>query len=451
MHFLKQFLSGARSSTVPSPAVIPTRYPTHGIPLFIHLPVQSAPRNTTRLNSASTPGPMLSSYADPPTSRILNTHPPPTQNSSFELPNLSLPLRPIWMTPATTTFPSIPDMRTFLPVICLSASKQVQAGTERRSVGFSYVQGSGDDHELWSMVSICSSSSHLCLDLYLLEGLTPDLFWTHRPALLSASRSELPALIQKLVDADTKVTDIGGRTPPSPPSPVAKVGGRLLICTLCDLSHLNLEEEVAKDDETAYVLINHGDPRTDASEAAPSQGPNNSPHIHQLDGEITTPSSRSPKIILYLTHNFPSSKKGHFHFLSHILPASYAFIDAHLTRSENTRVCVACETGKDVSIGIVLAVLGGMFNDEGVFVGTSTSSGFRSLISLEMAGLEDSGQRLCDEEMQLSVQREHVDKKSLRTRLEWIIASRPVANPARATLKRVNEFLITPGRVGSGS
>jgi len=108
----------------------------------------------TKLNSISTPGPILSSYADPPTSRILHIHPPSTQNSSCELSNLSHPLRPIWITPATTTFPSIPDTRTFLPVIYLSASKQVQAGTERRSVGFSYVQGSGDDHELWSIASV---------------------------------------------------------------------------------------------------------------------------------------------------------------------------------------------------------------------------------------------------------------------------------------------------------
>src|SRR5882762_3990017 len=36
------------------------------------------------------------------------------------------------------------------------------------------------------------------------------------------------------------------------------------------------------------------------------------------------------------------------------------------------------------------------------------------------------------------------DKKSIRTRLEWIIASRPQANPSRATLRRVNKFLLSP-------
>lgn len=59
----------------------------------------------------------------------------------------------MWITPATTTFPTIkgesPD---FLPIICVSASKQIQQGMERRSGGFAYIQGSGDDHELWGMV-----------------------------------------------------------------------------------------------------------------------------------------------------------------------------------------------------------------------------------------------------------------------------------------------------------
>jgi tRNA A64-2'-O-ribosylphosphate transferase len=36
-----------------------------------------------------------------------------------------------------------------------------------------------------------------------------------------------------------------------------------------------------------------------------------------------------------------------------------------------------------------------------------------------------------------------VNKDSIRTRLEWIIASRPAANPSRTTLKRVNEFLLS--------
>ena len=35
-------------------------------------------------------------------------------------------------------------------------------------------------------------------------------------------------------------------------------------------------------------------------------------------------------------------------------------------------------------------------------------------------------------------------KSSVRTRLEWIIASRPQVNPSRTILKRVNDFLFSP-------
>lgn len=40
-----------------------------------------------------------------------------------------------------------------------------------------------------------------------------------------------------------------------------------------------------------------------------------------------------------------------------------------------------------------------------------------------------------------------VDKDSLRTRLHWIIASLPQANPSRATLKRLNEFFMSATHV----
>jgi tRNA A64-2'-O-ribosylphosphate transferase len=75
-----------------------------------------------------------------------------TQDSSYALPELARPLRPLWITPASARFPYIAPDASFLPVICVSASRAVDDGTERRMEGFSYVQGSGDDHELWGQV-----------------------------------------------------------------------------------------------------------------------------------------------------------------------------------------------------------------------------------------------------------------------------------------------------------
>lgn len=48
--------------------------------------------------------------------------------------------------------------------MCVSASRTVNAGTERRMEGFSYVQGSGDDHELWGQVRYLLSLSNLLDD-----------------------------------------------------------------------------------------------------------------------------------------------------------------------------------------------------------------------------------------------------------------------------------------------
>ena len=78
--------------------------------------------------------------------------------SAYTVPELPLPLRPLWITPATSVFPQLPapEHARYLPIICVSASKQAHDGVERRLNGFSYVQGSGDDHELWGMVRLPS-------------------------------------------------------------------------------------------------------------------------------------------------------------------------------------------------------------------------------------------------------------------------------------------------------
>ena len=77
---------------------------------------------------------------------------PRVQDSSYTLPELTRPLRPLWITPASACFPHVAPDASLLPIICVSASRAVDEGTERRTGGFSYVQGSGDDHELWGQV-----------------------------------------------------------------------------------------------------------------------------------------------------------------------------------------------------------------------------------------------------------------------------------------------------------
>ncbi|KAF8962723.1 initiator tRNA phosphoribosyl transferase [Flammula alnicola] len=289
--------------------------------------------------------------------------------SSFSLPVLPIPLRPVWITPVNSTFPEIsasennyPD---FLPVICVSASKQIEQAVERRSSGFSYIQGSGDDHELWGM------------------GLTPEMFWKHRSELLAADRAQLSKLVTEIVSAQRTFT-AANRTL-TPPTSVAKVGGRLLLCALSEVPESSQDTHARE--HTVYVILD------------------------SVDRKLLSTDSR-----LYVP--VISGKKGQSHFLQTVLPMSLAFIGKHLREGKN--VCVACESGKETSVGVVLAALQQFFGDDGSFLSSN----------LDSEGDNPSNTT-------------NTDKTSIRTRLEWIIASRPQANPSRAVLKRVNEFLLT--------
>ncbi|PPQ65271.1 hypothetical protein CVT26_000231 [Gymnopilus dilepis] len=290
--------------------------------------------------------------------------------SSFALPMMPHPLRPFWITPATSTFPTLPagQDQSFLPVICVSASKQIIQGVERRSGGFSYIQGSGDDHELWGL------------------GLNPELFWAHHDDLLNANRTQLPEIVSQIVAAK--------KLPSNPsndallPTPVVRIGGQLLISTISEASAMKAQGGA---DQIAYLFL--------------------VPIVDEAPVE-------SCKTTLYIS--ITPGKKGQAEFLQTILPRSMKFISKSLAAGKN--VCIACESGKDLSVGVALAAMQLFFTDDGK--------------------LDDSKLEANNAEANISACT--IDKHSIRTRLEWIIASRPQANPSRTTLKRVNEFLLTP-------
>ncbi|WWD03308.1 hypothetical protein V865_001359 [Kwoniella europaea PYCC6329] len=114
------------------------------------------------------------------------------EKSSLPLPNLAKPLRPFFIHPSTSTPPAIPLNPPYTPIICLSASRWVnnpddqipsvtRLGDTNRTVGFDYIPGAGDDDELWA------------------RGLTPTLFHSNRSDLLKAERDNLPSLVDELV------------------------------------------------------------------------------------------------------------------------------------------------------------------------------------------------------------------------------------------------------------
>ncbi|KAF9029360.1 initiator tRNA phosphoribosyl transferase [Hymenopellis radicata] len=271
--------------------------------------------------------------------------------SSYDVPNLARPLRPLWITPATSNFPDVDALSCF-PIICVSASKQISDGLERRSGGFSYIQGSADDHEAWGM------------------GLTPDLFWRFHDELLTTPRSRLPGLISTLVTTSAA-------RPGRQATCISKSGGRLLLCANGD---------VADEDPACAHLI-----------------------VTTSDAECTSLNPSTSVLVL----KAQAGKKGQHHFLSTVLPQSIAFIRTCLSKDQ--RICVSCDSGNDIAAGIVLVALQLFFGEDGEY---------------------------CGEKKQ-----QVVNKKTLHTRLEWIISDRPEVNPSRSTLKRINEFLLTPQTV----
>lgn len=87
----------------------------------------------------------------------------------------------------------------YAPIVLATASEMASDGQDK-SQGWAYVQGAGDDHELWS------------------QGLTPELFWQkqdllNEEALLNKTNADAMAAIQRAISAtpsgeDTHTWDI---------------------------------------------------------------------------------------------------------------------------------------------------------------------------------------------------------------------------------------------------
>ena len=112
------------------------------------------------------------------------------------------------------------------------------------------MQGSRDDRGLWGQVRYHlmiktraigdSTNRETTYRFTALQGLTPRLFWRHHAELLACSREKLVAVVVRLVaaareteqtatDSDRDGLHVGAWG--APPSPVLKVGGRVLRCS----------------------------------------------------------------------------------------------------------------------------------------------------------------------------------------------------------------------------
>jgi tRNA A64-2'-O-ribosylphosphate transferase len=195
------------------------------------------------------------------------------------------------------------------------------------------------------------------------KGLTPELFWAHNVALLSADRSEVSELVAKLVKQPTISNSFSLSN--YPPIPISKVSGKLAMCWISDIP-----------------LQGTLDGGVEIDCKAPLQtAPNTSTtaYIVLTSSQISHPSLATPRNNnvdwLYIPLHHERKKKGDAPYLfTTILPSSLAFIKSRLLTINP--VCVAIpkddSDARDVGVGIMLVVLQLLFDDHGELLGEAS-------------------------------------------------------------------------------
>lgn len=263
------------------------------------------------------------------------------------------PLRPIWRT-QDDGLPGGEELALreggFYPVVCCTSSRRV-AGAEMSEAG--YIQGAGDDTENWA------------------HGLTAQIWWRHADELLASMEGDLPGLIERLV---------------------AQAGEERERNSLRRLTEV-LYVSTLPLDELA--------PRTCLVKLVP-----------EVTDEETWVKSKAEMEV-----GIGKSKAGGRN-LRRALPSICEFVRRSLQSETGAahdepkpRVIVACETGKDLSVGCALALDCWCFDDNG---------------RLKATGEETVS----------------FTKTAIRVRLGRIMAAMPEANPSRTTLQSVNSFLM---------
>lgn len=355
----------------------------------------------TVLNLILLPNNPLSSKLFLPPSSPASTHSQiaaliPSFLSSLKELNLTLPtsltkpLRPLWIT-QDSSLPNPPDsddddddampnvedqgviFQDYRPIICCTASRRV-IGSEVDEGG--YIQGAGDDTENWAM------------------GLTPDVFWANTTAFLSAPETDLPDLIVRLVE-EARVQRQSASSGDGNPS------------------------ALPRKQLTPYISVRAISP-LDLSTPTPSS-PHQSNECLILLTETPTPKDtwlHSPTNLRVGLGKHKTASRN----LRPALPEICSFAALFLQSQEHPhpvsdassvkppQIVVACDSGKDLSVGVALALSCHLFDDEGRF-------------------------RVPDDKVA-------VTKTLVKIRLGTVMTMYPEANPSRNTLQSVNSFLM---------
>lgn len=264
---------------------------------------------------------------------------------------IAKPLRPVWVTPDSNLVRAENVFEAFHPIICCTVSRMVIGGEVSAS---GYIQGAGDDTENWA------------------HGLTAPLFWANYETLLSTSENELPGLIERLVRQPAIAGSVGDMTCLKPTSCLfvsslqTVADSSAASCTICLLPKVT-EQSTWQASKTRMEV---------------GLGP------HKIGSRNLR--TAIPAIVAFAINSLGiAEKKG----------------------QEDHCIILACESGKDHSIGLGLVLLCLLFDEDG--------------------GMLEAGSA-----------RPKIDKIFIRRRLAWISTSIPNTNPSRATLRSVNDFLM---------
>ncbi|AET39651.1 tRNA A64-2'-O-ribosylphosphate transferase Ecym_4623 [Eremothecium cymbalariae DBVPG len=287
-------------------------------------------------------------------------------------------LRPFWVYPGSPLLDTSRDIFTgevlgnvwqseqnSIPVILCTASYQCQDGEDKHH-GFTYVQGAADDHELWA------------------NGLNPEIFWKNIEFLGDPDKSEfeLEDFVQrigrteKLTAQSNKQSD---RESSSSFIKVDEITKNLYLGTVAE--GIALTENIEKELKSKYSLC-----------------------IICSQSVTAKADCNCERIKVYPINN--NSKKSSRDLRVALIEIS-GLIKQHIT--DQLPILICCNTGKDISIGIMLTALCQHY----------------------------------DLQWHLEEQ-ETVNKTIVKKHLARIITklSGININPSRSTLKNVNAFLL---------
>lgn len=300
------------------------------------------------------------------------------------------PLRPVWITQDDRDHldawaQGLQDLRKeWSVVVCCTSSRRAGQDEYARD-GYSYVQGAGDDTENWAL------------------GLTPGIFWRCKSELMDAAAAGegvVESLIRGLVEKERglargEVDDYTEGGDEVWEKVREAVPGRGIY--VGDLSAFR--NPVAWEKEGVCVVVIR-DKVTPPEEWVKGK--------RRLEVGL----GRSKAASRALRNALPTVCE----FLLRYIREAQQRQEEEATDSESPSgrkpgVIILCESGKDLSIGVALAVYCWCFNDAG------------------KVRREEDGEAL-------------FNKTSIRVRLGHIVTALPDVNPNRATLQSVNSFLM---------